>query len=132
MFTSPPSNPWPVIIRESRMRQLNFLTILKDCLSRCNQNKRKAVAPHITHLMCYLVLVASCNRYLPSLFAFTSFLRITFVVLQKPIQENFGKFPEFGKSMFAVVKKIVIFSKFCNGSKNTFKILSEESWFLIF
>ena len=28
------------------------------------------------------------------------FLRLTFVVLQKPCQENFGKFQEFGKSRF--------------------------------
>ena len=38
--------------RNQRMGQINFLTILKDWLSRFNQNKRKTVAPHITHLMC--------------------------------------------------------------------------------
>ena len=30
----------------------NFLTILKEFLSTCNQNKTKTVAPQITHLMC--------------------------------------------------------------------------------
>ena len=35
----------------------NLHRILKDWLSRCNENKIKAVAPHITHLMCSLVLL---------------------------------------------------------------------------
>ena len=35
----------------------NLYTILKDWLSRSNENKIKAAAPHITHLMCSLVLL---------------------------------------------------------------------------
>ena len=78
-------------------------------LSRFNQNKRKTVAPNITHLMCSLVLlltislqpVASCSKCLPYLPVFTSFLciRFAFAVLQKPCQGNFGKFQEIGKSV---------------------------------
>ena len=49
------------------------------------------------------------NRCFPSLLAFTSFLRFTFAVLQKPCQENFEKFQEFGESSLAVLKKVVIF-----------------------
>ena len=41
-----------------------------------------------------------------SIFAYLHlFLRITFAVLQKPCQENFGKFQEFGKSKFGGSKK---------------------------
>ena len=35
-----------------------------DWLSRCNQNKRKTVAPHITHLMCSLVLLLTISLQL--------------------------------------------------------------------
>ena len=76
----------------------------KDWLSRCNQNKRKTVDPHITHLMCSLVLlltislqlVASYNRWPPSLLAFASFL----CSLTDTMSKNFGKFQEFGVSKF--------------------------------
>ena len=41
-----------------------FHTILKDWLSRCNQNKRKTIAPHITLLMCCLVLLLTISLQL--------------------------------------------------------------------
>ena len=92
---------------------------MKDWLFRCNHNKRKTVAPHITHLNCSLLLlltvsfqlVASYNRCPPSLLAFTLFLRITFAVLQKPCQENFGKFQESGESRFGGSEKDRYISK---------------------
>ena len=37
------------------------MRILKDWLSRCNQNKTKTVAPHITNLMCSLVLLLTIS-----------------------------------------------------------------------
>ena len=89
------------------MGQIKFLTILKDRLSRCNQNKRKTAAPHVTHILCSLVLLlttsfqllASYKRCLPSA-CLHLFLRLTFAVLQKPCQENFVKFQEFYESRF--------------------------------
>ena len=45
------------------------------------------------------------NRCFPSLLAFTSFLRFTFAVLQKPCRENFEKFQEFAESRFGVSEK---------------------------
>ena len=72
--------------------------MLKDWLSNCSQKKRKAVAPHVTHLMCSLVLLLAislqlvASMCLPSLLVFTelftSLLRITFTVLQKPRQSK--------------------------------------------
>ena len=43
--------------------------------------------------------------------AFTSFLRIIFAVLQKPWQENFGKFQEFGESRLGGSEKDRYFLK---------------------
>ena len=56
-------------------------------------------------------MVASYNRCPPSLLVFTSFLHITFAVLQKPCQENFRKFQEFGKSRFGSSEKDCYFFK---------------------
>ena len=42
----------------------NFLTVLKDWLSRCNQNKTKTVTSHMTHLMCPLVLLFTISLQL--------------------------------------------------------------------
>ena len=36
-------------VREHDEADKFILIILKDCVSRCNQNKRKTVVPHITH-----------------------------------------------------------------------------------
>ena len=58
-----------------------------------------------------LQLVASYNKYIPSLLAFTSFLCIKFAVLQKPCQENFWKFPDFGDSRFGRSEKDRYFLK---------------------
>ena len=50
---------------------------------------------------------------MPSIFAcfpvFTSFLRITFAVLQKPCQGNFGKFQESAESRFGGSEKYLYF-----------------------
>ena len=99
---------------------------MKEWLSRCKQNKRKTVAPHIPHLMCSLVLlltislqlVASCRMCLPYLLVFTSLLRITFAVLQKSCQGNFRKFQRLASVGLAALKKIVIFWRFQYGSIN--------------
>ena len=45
----------------------------------------------------FLQLVASCSKCLPSLLIFTSFLRITFSVLQKPCRGNFWKLQRSGE-----------------------------------
>ena len=96
--------------------------ILKDWLSRCYQNKRKKVAPHVTHLICSLVLLFTISLklitngtsasafHLCLLSVFTSLLRITFAVLQKPCQGNFGKFQGSGwrfwkRSLFLKIPK---------------------------
>ena len=61
----------------------------------------------------YLQLVAiSFNRCLSSLFAFTSFLRITFAGLQIPYQENSVKHQEFCESRFGGFEKDRYFLKF--------------------
>ena len=46
------------------MRQINFLTILKDWLSACNQNKKKTVAAHITYLLRSLLLLLTISLQL--------------------------------------------------------------------
>ena len=83
---------------------------MKGWQYRFNQNKRKTVAPRITHLMCSLVLlltislqlVASYNRCLPIISACLHFIitHYTFAVLEKPCQGNFRKFQELSKSRF--------------------------------
>ena len=52
--------------RREQPGSINFLTILKDWLSSCNQNRRKTVAPHITHLICSLVSLQP--QQMPSIF----------------------------------------------------------------
>lgn len=76
------------------MGQINFATVLKNWLSRCNSNKRKIVALHITHLMYSLILLLSISLLFifACLSVFTSLLHITFAVIQKRYQENFRKF----------------------------------------
>ena len=49
-------------------------------------------------LTIFLQLVASYSKCLPSLLIFTSFLRITFSVLQKPCRGNFWKLQRSGES----------------------------------
>ena len=104
-------------------------------LSRCNQNKTKTVPLYVTHLMCSLLLillislqlVAHYGKSLPSLLVFTFF--IAAAVLRKPCQEYFKDPARVG---LAVLKNIVIFWKFRNGSVKLFGNTSEENWFLIF
>ena len=96
---------------------------MKDWLSRCNQNKRKTVAPHTTHLMCSLVLLLTISlwlvekcSYLASVFHIclhtsTSLLRITYPVLQKSCQANFSKFQGSRESRFDGFKKDCYFLK---------------------
>ena len=66
-------------------------------------------------------------------FAFTyiSLCCISFAILQKTCQGNFGKFQGSCGSNLAVLKKTVNFWRFQNGSINLLGITSEESWFLI-
>ena len=52
-----------------------------------------------------LQLVPNHSKCLPSLLVFTSLLRITFMVLQKPCQGNFGKLEGFGEGRFGGSKK---------------------------
>ena len=119
------------------MGQINFLTILKDWLSRCNQNKRKSVAPHInlfSSVTTYYFLttdsklaITTAGAFLSSLAFLSSYLHFTlthFVAIQKPCQGNFEKSEESGESSFN-------FGKFQNGSINLFGITSEEIWFII-
>ena len=57
-------------------------------------------------------LLACYNRCLPSLLAFTLLLlRLTFAVLQKPCQENVGKFQEFCESRLGGSEKDRYFLK---------------------
>ena len=51
---------------EDGVDKIYFKEIYKDWLSRCNQNKLKTVALHITHLMCSLVLLLTISFYLPT------------------------------------------------------------------
>ena len=116
---------------------------MKDRLSRCNQNKWKEVAPHITHLMCSSVLLltislqlvaASYSLCLPSLVVFISLLSYAlhsqfYRNLVKWILRNFKDPARVG---LVFLKKIIIFWRFQNGSINLFRITSEESWFLVF
>ena len=74
---------------------------MKDWLS--NQNKRKTVASLISYHS-FNVFFSITNMCLPSLLVFTSLLRITFAVLQKPCQGNFGKFQGSGESRFSGFK----------------------------
>ena len=62
------------------------------------------------------------RKSLPSLFVFTSLLRIAFVALQKLCQKISGNFKDPGRVDLAVLKKIVIFWGFQNGSINLFGI----------
>ena len=102
---------------------------MRDWLSSCNQNKRKTVAPHITHLMCSLVLlltislrlVASCNRCLSHVLHHICSL----IVLRKPCQENFGKFQEFCESSFGGSEKD---SYFLNILKWQYKLAWNYKW----
>ena len=48
------------------MKWKNFLTILKDWLSRYNKNKRKTVSRHITHLMSFLLKLLTISSQLAS------------------------------------------------------------------
>ena len=50
-------NQLPAREQQDWANKKNFHTILKDWLSRCNHNKRKTVASHITHLMRSLALL---------------------------------------------------------------------------
>ena len=60
-----------------------YNTILKDWLSRCDQNETNTIAPHFTHLMCSLLLlhtislqvVARYGKSLPFLLVFALFLQ---------------------------------------------------------
>ena len=112
---SPPSKKRAAC--SARMGQINFLTILKDWLSRCNQNKRKTVAPHITHLICSLVLLltislqliasysyshSKCIPYL--LFFLSSLYSYEFCCHVKEISGNFENSAGVG---LVVLKKIV-------------------------
>ena len=82
---------------------------MKDWLSRCNQNKRKTVAPHVSHLICSLVLLLTISFQLFA--SLHLFLRLTLAVLPKLFQKNFGKFQEFGENRFGGSEKDRYFLK---------------------
>ena len=123
-----------ITTKRARWGRWNFLTILKDWLSRCKRNKRKTIAPHIIQLMCFLLwqwtislqLVPSHSSDPPSLLVFTSFYICS---LTKTMPR---KFQGSGESWFGGSEKILIFWRFQNGSINLFGNASQESWFLIF
>ena len=123
-----------ITTKRARWGRWNFLTILKDWLSRCKRNKRKTIAPHIIQLMCFLLwqwtislqLVPSHSSDPPSLLVFTSFYICS---LTKTMPR---KFQGSGESWFGGFEKIRIFWRFQNGSINLFGNASQESWFLIF
>ena len=116
---------------------------MKDWLSRCNQTKEKHLLPsfYITRLVCstYNFLTTGTKLlHVPSIFTFLVFTlllslhsyaaRRSYRNHVKEISENFKDLAKVG---LAVLKKIVIFWIFQNGSINVFKITSQESWFLI-
>ena len=86
-----------------------------------NQNKKNSCSTYYSFNVFFSIitynflptvqLLASYNRCLPSLLAFTLFLRLKFAVLQKPCQGNFGKFQEFGKIRFGIPLKDCYFLK---------------------
>ena len=96
-------------------------------LSRCNQNKRKTVPPHIIYLICSLVslriislqlveAIATASAFHPRLFSvFTSLLRVIFAVIQNPCHKNVEKFQEFGESRLG-------------GSENDIYFLKTQKW----
>ena len=113
---------------------------MKDWLSRWNHNKRKTVDQHITHLMWSLVLLLtislrlaeSCSELASECLPSLTLSSLTFAALQKLSQGNFGKFQRSGGGRWlALLKKIVNFWRFENGSINLLGITSEESWSLI-
>ena len=60
---------------------------------------------------CQQATTGTFHHCLPSLIRTHLFLRLTFAVLQKPCQENFGKFQEFGESRFGGSQKDRYFLK---------------------
>ena len=106
------------------MGQINFLTILKDWLSRCNQNKRKTVAPpyHSFNLFfsvttyhflptdskLAIAIASTCHLCFSSCLHFTL---MHFIATQKPCEGNSGKFQESGGSRFSGSEKDHYFLK---------------------
>ena len=72
---------------------------------------------------------------MPSIFACFHFTLThyicSFTVLQKPCQENFGEFQEFGERTFGCLEKDRHFLKILKWQHDMFEITGEESWFLI-
>ena len=139
MLTSLPARK-----EQHRMGQINFLTILKGWLSSCNQNKRKTVATHITHLIYSLVFLFTNSLLQVPYFSHSKCLSSLLVVFcmsslcsyashlqsyRNHVKEISGSFKNPAWVGLAVLKKIVIFWKFQNGSTNLLRIAREESWF---
>ena len=56
------------LAKEQDEADKNFLTVLRDQLSRCNQNK-KTVLPHISYLMCSSLLLLTTSSQLVASFS---------------------------------------------------------------
>ena len=109
---------------------------------RCNQDKKKkTVALHITRLMCCLVLpfrisleLVASYKQVHSIFAFLHFILTHYLCIQSyrnHVKEIWGSFKDLARVGLAVLKKIVIFWRFQNGSIDLLRITSKESLFLI-
>ena len=137
MFTSLPA-------RKEQHRMGQFLTTLKGWLSSCNQNKRKTVTPHITHLIYSLVFLLTISLLLVANFSHSKRLSSLLFVFcmsslcsytlhlqsyRNHVKEISGNFKNPARVGLAVLKKTVIFWKFQNGSINLLRIAREESWF---
>ena len=111
----------------------------QDC--RCNQNKKKTVALHITHLMCCLALLLRISlqlvasyKQVHSIFACLHFILTHYLSSQSyrnHVKEISGSFKDLARVGLAILKKTVIFWRFQNGSIDLFRVTSKESWFLI-
>ena len=106
----------------------NLLTTLKGWLSRCNQNKRKTVAPHITHLCSLLLLltissklVASYSWQVPSVFACLHFFSHSCSLTETMPR----KFQVSGESRFGGSEKDHYFLK---TSKYQHELVQEYKW----
>ena len=96
------------------MGQINFLIILKDFLSKCNQNKRKTVATHTISLQ--LVASYSHNKCLPSLLVFLSspvlFILTHYICSHtKTMSKKFRKISRSSNSRFGSSEKDPYFLK---------------------
>ena len=115
----------------SGMRQIKFPHYPERLASRCQQNKRKSCSTY--YLFSEFFIKTICNiliiGYLAVATAFHLCLPSLLSYSQKSCQGNFKNPTKVG---LAVLKKIVIFWIFKNGSINLFGNTSGESWLLIF